>query len=124
MRITVLYYDTHTLYNTPFTVRVERKCHTQSDNFLSTLCYTQDALRACGFVTEKQHVTGCFVFYVQWKPSCSTRTDGRTDMTKLKIAFRNFDNAPKNASLSFAAAMKAYRGSRGMVPLIRNLDIR
>jgi hypothetical protein len=24
------------------------------------------------------------------------RTDGRTDMTKLKVAFRNFANAPKN----------------------------
>jgi hypothetical protein len=25
------------------------------------------------------------------------RTDGRTDMTKLIVAFRNFANAPKNA---------------------------
>jgi hypothetical protein len=24
------------------------------------------------------------------------RTDGRTDMTKLIVAFRNFANAPKN----------------------------
>ena len=32
---------------------------------------------------------------VQWKPSCSIRTDGRTDMTKLTVAFRNFANAPK-----------------------------
>jgi len=31
--------------------------------------------------------------FVQWKPSCSTRTDGRTDMTKLRVAFRNFANA-------------------------------
>jgi hypothetical protein len=33
---------------------------------------------------------------VQWEPSCSMRTDGRTDMTKLTVAFRNFANAPKN----------------------------
>ena len=33
---------------------------------------------------------------VQWEPSCPTRTDGRADMTKLIVAFRNFANAPKN----------------------------
>ena len=33
---------------------------------------------------------------VQWEPSCSTRTDGKTDMTKLTVAFRNFANAPNN----------------------------
>ena len=32
---------------------------------------------------------------VQWEQSCSKRTDGRTDMTKLIAAFRNFANAPK-----------------------------
>jgi len=31
----------------------------------------------------------------QWKPSCSMRTDGRADMTKLIVAFRNFAVAPK-----------------------------
>jgi len=30
-------------------------------------------------------------------PPCE-RTDGRTDMTKLKVAFRNFTNAPKKDS--------------------------
>jgi hypothetical protein len=30
-----------------------------------------------------------------WKPSCSMRTDKRTDMTKLIVAFRNFAKAPK-----------------------------
>ena len=34
---------------------------------------------------------------VDWEPSCSIRTDGRTDMTKLIVAFRNFANAPKNS---------------------------
>jgi hypothetical protein len=32
---------------------------------------------------------------VQWEPSFSIRTNGRTDMTKLIVAFRNFANAPK-----------------------------
>jgi len=27
--------------------------------------------------------------------SCSTRVDGRTDMTTLIVTFRNFTNAPK-----------------------------
>ena len=29
------------------------------------------------------------------------RADGRTDMTKLIVAFRNFMNAPKNRKCSF-----------------------
>ena len=45
----------------------------------------------------KYHISGKFV---QWEPSCSMRTDGRTDrqidMIKLTVAFRNFANAPKN----------------------------
>ena len=32
----------------------------------------------------------------QWAQSCFMRTDGRTDMTKLIVAFRNFANTPKN----------------------------
>jgi hypothetical protein len=32
---------------------------------------------------------------VQWEPSCSLRTDIQTDMTNLKVAFRNFAKAPK-----------------------------
>ena len=35
---------------------------------------------------------------VRWEPSCSVRTDGRTDMTKLIVAFHDFANAPKNRS--------------------------
>ena len=31
---------------------------------------------------------------VQWKSSCSMRTDERTDMTNLIVAFRNFANVP------------------------------
>jgi hypothetical protein len=28
---------------------------------------------------------------VQWEPSCSLRTDGQTDMTKLTVAFRAYE---------------------------------
>ena len=33
--------------------------------------------------------------FVQWEPSCSMRTDGQTDMTKLTVAFHNVAKAPK-----------------------------
>jgi len=33
---------------------------------------------------------------VQWEPNCSMRTIGRTNMTKLIVALRNFVNDPKN----------------------------
>ena len=36
---------------------------------------------------------------VQWEPSCSMRTDERTDMTKLIVAFGNFANSPKNVAV-------------------------
>jgi hypothetical protein len=36
---------------------------------------------------------------VQRKPSCSMRTDRRTNMKKLIVAFRNFANAPKTGLL-------------------------
>jgi len=35
---------------------------------------------------------------IQWKPKCSMRTNGRTDMTKLIVAFRNFAKASKKAA--------------------------
>jgi hypothetical protein len=35
----------------------------------------------------------------QWDSSCSTRTDRRTDMLKLIVTFRNFENAPKTTDL-------------------------
>jgi len=37
---------------------------------------------------------------VQWGPSCSIRTDGRTDITKLIVAFHNSAKGPKNCVLS------------------------
>ena len=36
---------------------------------------------------------------VQWQPNISLRTDGRTNVKKLMVAFRNFANSPKKASL-------------------------
>jgi hypothetical protein len=33
---------------------------------------------------------------VQWNPSCSMRTDGQTDLTKLIVGFHNSVNAPTN----------------------------
>ena len=40
---------------------------------------------------------------VQWEPSCSMRTDGRTNMTKLTVAFRNIANPPThNIPLRFS----------------------
>ena len=33
---------------------------------------------------------------VQWESSCFIRTDGRTDMRNIIVAFCNFGNAPKN----------------------------
>ena len=35
----------------------------------------------------------------QCEPSCSMRTDRRTDITKLKVAFRKFANASKNETV-------------------------
>jgi hypothetical protein len=33
---------------------------------------------------------------IHWEPSCSMRTEGRIDKTKLIVASPNFANAPKN----------------------------
>jgi len=32
---------------------------------------------------------------VPWEPSCSMRMDGWTDMKKLTVALRSFENTPK-----------------------------
>jgi hypothetical protein len=34
--------------------------------------------------------------FVQWEPSCSMRTDGRTDMPKLIVTIHNFAKGPKS----------------------------
>jgi len=46
---------------------------------------------------------------VQWEPSCSVRTDGRTDITKLKVAFRKFANASKNENCLVTASYSHLR---------------
>jgi len=37
----------------------------------------------------------------QWEPSCSMRTDWRTDITKLIVAFRTFASAHRNTCVIF-----------------------
>jgi hypothetical protein len=37
------------------------------------------------------------------------RTNGRTDMTMLTVAFRNFPKAPKNTSPLFCEMQKTYK---------------
>jgi len=44
--------------------------------------------------------TSNFTKCVQWEPSYFMRKDGRTDVTMLIVAFRNFANAPKNGSFT------------------------
>jgi len=36
---------------------------------------------------------------IQWEPSCSMRKDGRADMTKLTVAFRNFVKSAKKYAI-------------------------
>ena len=39
------------------------------------------------------------LIFVKWQPSCSMRADGETDMTKLKVDFRNFANTSKTVNI-------------------------
>ena len=43
---------------------------------------------------------------LQWEPSCYMRTDGRTDMTELKVTFRNFADASKNEMTLYRQPLK------------------
>ena len=45
-------------------------------------------------LSKNNHISN-FKKSIQWQPSCSMRTDRRTDMTKLIVAFHNFAKAPK-----------------------------
>lgn len=47
------------------------------------------------------------------------RMDGQTDITKLIVAFRYFSNAQKGTVVA-VHAMEAYRGIRGVAPLIHD----
>ena len=46
---------------------------------------------------------------VQWEPSCSLRTDGRTDLTKLIVGFRNFTNAPISLERASCVRLRTVR---------------
>ena len=42
----------------------------------------------------------------QWELSCSMRADGRTDMRKLIVAFRNVANVPKMGAIKVLEVAK------------------
>ena len=59
-------------------------------------------LRGCDTREKEIVIWPCWCFHGRYYFYClkftlMLRADGRTDMTKLKVAFRNFANAPKNA---------------------------
>jgi hypothetical protein len=43
---------------------------------------------------------------LRWKPSCSMRTDGQTDMTELIFAFHNFADESKNEVTLYRQPLK------------------
>jgi hypothetical protein len=62
---------------------------------------------------------------VQWETSCSMRTDGQTDMTKLIVAFRNFAKSLKICTKicnkgEFFQREKIHRQSKGLGILYEN----
>jgi len=62
---------------------------------------------------------------VQWEPSCSTWTGGRTDKTKLTFAFRNFWNAPKTVDLTrIFAPNTIYSTNNRLMPHTKGLYTR
>jgi len=52
------------------------------------------------FYTNFRKILKCKISWksVQWKPSCSRRTDGRTDVMYLMVGFRSFAKAPKECA--------------------------
>jgi hypothetical protein len=52
---------------------------------------------------------------IDWELSYFTRTDGRTDTTKLTLAFRNFANAPKNREF-YTLCLLLATSSRSFLP--------
>jgi hypothetical protein len=79
-------------------------CHKCENVFLQITCYSFLILTELEFswqVFEKNLKYQVSSKCVQWEASCSIRTDkgtdglkdGQTDMTKLIVTFRNFENA-------------------------------
>jgi hypothetical protein len=69
-------------------------------DFNETWIFSTDFRKTLNIKFQKIHTVGA---------SCSVRTNGRTDMTNLIVAFRNFTNAPKKLKIS-RRRHKAYWG--------------
>ena len=54
-----------------------------------------------------------FIKSVQWEYSYSMRTDRRTNMTKLIVAFRNLAHAPTTARHTFYVTLSSELGQNG-----------
>jgi hypothetical protein len=74
------------------------------------LIFMQSTLYSCPILTKLEFFRQIFEKTrkyqiswksVQWEPSCSMQTDGRTDMTKLKVAFHKFAKAPERIFTNF-----------------------
>ena len=57
---------------------------------------------------------------VQWESGCSIRTDVRTDMTKLIVAFRDSANAPKN---SWWCEFEVFTAVSVTIAVFRDLEV-
>jgi hypothetical protein len=58
-------------------------------DFNETLTFSTDFPKIFKYQTSRKSV--------QWEPSCPMWTDGKTDMTKLIVAFCNIANTPNKA---------------------------
>ena len=75
-----------------------RYCHKCTYTFMQSNRYSYQNLMKLNFLntlSKKSFKRQMSSKSVRWEPRCSTRTNGRADMTKLKVAFRNFVIAPK-----------------------------
>jgi hypothetical protein len=71
------------------------RCHYCAYIFMESPSYSCQVLMELEFIWHLFRKVLKYQFLlksVQWEPSFLMRTDGRTDVTKLIVAFRNFDN--------------------------------